>query len=87
VTLTASLTGSFGDVATLKGAAGTDAPSPGVAASPLRTTDQTGGAPVSTIAIPADATPGLYDLSFAIESLGPRLSGESVVQIEPAAAS
>lgn len=82
VTLSASLTGSYPDATTLKRSAGAGAPSSALTAAPVQTTDRAGGAPVSTIAIPLDAAPGLYDLSTSVESGGGRLSGESIVRVE-----
>lgn len=62
-------------------------PAPVWTASPVTTTNQQGGAPVSTIAIPLDAAPGLYDLTSSVESGGGRFTGEHIVRIGPAAAS
>lgn len=56
-------------------------------ASPVTTTNQEGGAPVSTIAVPLHAAPGLYDLTSSVESGGGRFTGEHIVRIGPAAAS
>lgn len=85
VTLSASLTGSFADAAQLKDTLSTTAPSPTVSASPVETTARAGGAPVSTIAIPADAAPGMYSLTTSVESGGGRLVGQHIVRIEPGA--
>ncbi|BDO43414.1 hypothetical protein [Cellulomonas sp. NTE-D12] len=87
VTLSASLTGSYPDVTTLKSSVGVGVPSPRLTAAPVQTTNRAGGAPVSTIAIPTDAAPGLYDLSTSVESGGGRASGESVVRVEARTAS
>ncbi|OJV60183.1 MAG: hypothetical protein BGO38_00025 [Cellulomonas sp. 73-145] len=87
VTLSASLTGAYPDVTTLKSSSGAGAPSPSVTAAPVQTTNRAGGAPVSTIAIPADAAPGLYNLSTSVESGGGRASGASVVRVEARASS
>jgi hypothetical protein len=87
VTLSASLTGSFADAAQLKGSFSEGVPSPMATASPVQTTSQAGGTPVSAIAVPPDAVPGLYDLTTSVESGGVRLSGGSIVRIEPRATS
>ena len=87
VTLSASLTGPYVDAATLKSSIGDGRPAPVWTASPVETTSQEGGAPVSTIAIPLDAAPGLYDLTSSVESGGGRLTGEHIVRIGPTAAS
>lgn len=87
VTLSASLTGSYPDATTLKSSVGAGAPSPRLTAAPVQTTNRAGGAPVSTIAIPADATPGLYNLGTSVESDSGRASGESVVRVEARTAS
>ncbi len=87
VTLSASLAGSYADVAQLKGSVGRGAPSPTSTAPPVQTTDRAGGAPVTTIAVPADAAPGWYDLTTVVESSGGKLTGDHIVRIEPRAAS
>lgn len=87
VRLSASLTGSFADTAQLKDTLSTTAPSPTVSASPVETTTRAGSAPVSTIAIPADAAPGLYNLTTSVESGGGRVVGQHIVRIEVRAAS
>lgn len=87
VTLSASLTGAFTDAGQLKSTLSTSTPSPAASSSPVQTTDQAGGAPVSTIAIPADAAPGLYNLTTSVESGSGRLVGGSIVRVEPATAS
>lgn len=85
MTLSASLTGPFADAAELKGPLGQDVASTTYAANPVETTSQEGGVPVSAIAIPADAPPGLYDLTTVVESAGGKLIGEHVVRIEEGA--
>ena len=87
VTLSASLSGSFTDAAQLKGSVGAVVPSHEVAAAPLQTTTRAGGAPVSTIAIPADATPGMYALTTSVESGGGRGVGQHIVRVEARTAS
>lgn len=88
VTLSASLTGSFADAAQLKSSLSEGVPpQPTATASPVRTTSQAGGAPVSAIAIPSDALPGLYDLTTSVESGGGTLTGGSIIRIEPRATS
>lgn len=82
ITLSASLTGSYPDATTLKSSVGAGAPSPRLTAAPVQTTNRAGGAPISTIAIPTDAAPGLYNLSTSVESGGSRASGDSVVRVE-----
>ncbi|WP_378097212.1 hypothetical protein [Cellulomonas sp. T2.31MG-18] len=86
VRLSASLTGSFADAAQLKDTLSTTAPSPTVSASPVETTTRAGSVPVSTIAIPADAAPGMYNLTTSVESGGGRAVGEHIVRIEARAA-
>lgn len=88
VALSASLTGPYADVANLKvSVVGNGAPSPTMTASPVQTTDQAGGAPVTTIAIPPDAAPGLYNLTTVVESSGATLTGGHIIRIEPRATS
>lgn len=84
VSPTASLTGPYADVAHLKTSVGDGAPtlSPVATAGTVQTTSQAGGTPVSTIAIPPDARPGLYDLTTAVESSGFTSTGGSIVRIE-----
>jgi len=75
ITLTAHLEGAFAGVAQAKtpGGHGHDR----VSASPLQVTDRTMRAPVSHLRIPAEATPGLYNLTFRIARSGGSLSGEA----------
>jgi len=88
VTLSASLAGSYADPVSLKRSVGNhDAPSAAWTATPLQTTDREGGAPVSVIPIPADAVPGWYELDTTVGSAGATLTGGSIIQIQPAAAS
>lgn len=87
VTLSASLSGSYADVAGLKSSVGDSVPAPTYTAGPVQTTNQAGGAPVSTIAIPPDAAPGLYDLKSVVESSGATLTGDSIIRIESRATS
>lgn len=87
VTLSASLTGPYADAAQLKSSVGLDLPSPALTASPVLTTGQAGGAPVTTIAIPVDAAPGLYDVTTVVESAGTRLTSDHIVRVVPAAGS
>lgn len=86
-TLSASLAGGFSDVSTLKSSVGTAAPVHEIAATPVQTTNKAGGSPVSTIAIPPDAAPGLYNLTTSVESGGGRLTGATIVRIAARTAS
>jgi len=88
VILSASLAGAYGDAADLKSSVGHgEAPSSTSTASPVQTTSQAGGAPVTTIAIPPDAAPGLYDLTTVVESVGGKSTGDHIIRIEPIATS
>lgn len=83
ITLSASLTGTYADTASLKSSLSGGAPAPMATASPVRTTSQAGGAPVSMIVIPPGAAPGLYDLTSVVESSGGTLTGGHIIRIEP----
>ena len=83
VTLSASLTGAYGNPEQLKKDNSAGVSSPTLASTPVRTTTQAGGAPVSRIAIPPDAAPGLYDLKAVVESAGSTVSANSIIRIEP----
>jgi len=78
VTLSASLSGPYPDVNSLKAA-----PTPVAAATaiPVRTTDRAGRAPTSTLVVPADAASGFYNLAFAVESEGATRSGASIIRV------
>ena len=78
VTLSASLSGPYPDVNSLKTAS---SPVAAATAIPVRTTDRTGGAPTSTLVVPADAASGFYNLTFAVESEGATRSGASIIRV------
>ena len=78
VTLSASLSGPYPDVNSLKTAS---SPVAAATATPVRTTDRTGGAPTSTLVVPADAASGFYNLTFAVESEGATRSGASIIRV------
>jgi hypothetical protein len=50
-------------------------------ATPVRTTDSTDGAPISTLVVPADAASGFYNLTFVVESEGATRSGASIIRV------
>ncbi len=52
-----------------------------VIAQPLLVTDETITAPISKLRIPADASPGLYNLAFTIDYGGGTQSGQSIIRI------
>ena len=78
VTLSASLSGPYPDVNSLKTAS---SPVAAATATPVQTTDRTGGAPISTLVIPADSAGGYYNLTFAVDSAGATRSGASVIRV------
>ncbi len=77
--LTASLDGPFANVAKLKGPA-VGGPHT-AAATPIRATARAGGAPVSTLRVPKDATPGFYNLTTSVVSGGGTSSGSAVIRV------
>lgn len=82
VTLSASVTGPFPTVTALKTAmSATKPPAPAARAVDVRTTDRAGGTPVSTVALPALAPPGFYDVRTAVVSGGGMSSGDAIVQV------
>jgi hypothetical protein len=76
ITLTAVLTGPYASVAVLK-AGGPHART--LAASAIAVTDGTRGNPVSSIALPLDLPPGMYNLAFTIKSAGGNVVGSATV--------
>jgi poly(3-hydroxybutyrate) depolymerase len=79
--LTASLTGPYSDVDTLKATYGKKGAAT-FEATPLRPAGTPGEKPVSTIAIRPDAAPGYYSLTTAVsDGAGGRVSGGSIVEI------
>jgi hypothetical protein len=78
VTLSASLSGPYPDVNSLKMAS---TPVAAATAAPVRTTDGAVGAPTSTLVVPADAASGFYNLTFAVESEGATRSGASIIRV------
>lgn len=80
VVLTASLTGAFGNAQAAKHSA-TNVVAQTRRAEPIRTTDQVGGIPVSKIALPKDAAPGLYDLRTVMTTGGGSVTGAGIIRI------
>lgn len=86
VTLSAVLTGPFPDVSALKTAMASGSPPAAmVAAADVRTTDRAGGAPISTLRLPAAATAGFYDVRTTVASGGGTLSADGIIQVGPVA--
>jgi hypothetical protein len=84
VSLAAALTGPFSDVAALKTAmASSPRRSPTIVAVTVRTTDQAGGAPVSTFRFPTTTPAGLYDLTTTVAFAGGSQTADGVVQVGP----
>lgn len=85
VSLAAALTGPFPDAAALKIAmSSSPRRSPTIVAAPVRTTDQAGGAPVSTFRFPTATPDGLYDLTTTVAFAGGSQTADGVVQVGPA---
>lgn len=80
VTLSASLSGPYADVTTLK-ATSSRAPGPAADADPVRTTDQAHAAPVSTLVIPADAGSGFYNLTTTVDDGAGTVSAGSIIRV------
>jgi hypothetical protein len=80
VTLTAELAGPFANVDSLKGG-GADART--IRATPVSTTNGTPGSPVSTVPLPADLTPGYYNLTITDAEGSGRTSSATIVQVGP----
>ena len=82
VTLTAALTGPFPDAAAVKVAMGSR---PNyvhtIVAATVRTTDQTGGTPVSTLSLPTSTPAGFYELTTTVASDGGTVIGNGVVDV------
>ena len=84
VSLAAALTGPFPDVAELKTAmASKPRRSPTIVAVTVRTTDQVGGAPVSTFRFPTTTPAGLYDITTTVAFAGGSQTADGVVQVGP----
>ena len=82
MTLSASVTGPFPDVAALKTAMSADIPpAPTVTAADVHTTDRVGGTPTSSLQLPAQAPSGFYDLRTTVASGGAALSGDRILQV------
>ena len=79
VDLSASLTGPYADVTSLKEHALKDTAS--ISAAPTVTSDWAGGAPISRLVIPAKAVPGFYDVRTASTSGGMTGGGHSIVRV------
>jgi hypothetical protein len=86
VTLSAVLTGPFPDVSTLKTAMASGSPPAAlVAAADVQTTDRAGGAPTSTLRLPALAAAGFYDVRTTVASGGGDLSADGIIRVVPVA--
>jgi hypothetical protein len=81
VTLAATLTGPFPDVAALKVMSSSHGRPPTIVAGTVQTTDQAGGTPVSTLRLPTSTQAGFYDLTTTVTSAGGTASGHSVIQV------
>jgi hypothetical protein len=82
VTLAATLTGPFPDVAALKNVmSSSHGRPPTIVAGTVQTTDQAGGTPVSTLRLPSSTPAGFYDLTTTVTSAGGTASGHSVIQV------
>jgi hypothetical protein len=79
VSLSVRLTGPYADISSLKerGVKGTSS----ISAAPIVTSDWVGGAPTSRLVIPANASPGFYDLSTGTKSGGMTAGGASIVRV------
>jgi hypothetical protein len=85
VSLAAALTGPFPDATVLKIAmASKPRRLPTIVAATVRTTDQAGGAPVSTFRIPTTTPAGLYDITTTVAYAGGSQTADGVVQVGPA---
>ncbi|HEY5455283.1 MAG TPA: hypothetical protein VIJ96_07425 [Acidothermaceae bacterium] len=85
VSLAAALTGPFSDAAALKIAmVSIPRRSPTIVAVTVWTTDQAGGAPVSTFRFPPSTPPGLYDLTTTVEFAGGSQTADGAVKVGPA---
>ena len=79
--LSVQIAGAYSDVATLKQQG---APARTVVAPAIAIDDRTSTPPVSTIALPADLPPGLYNLTFKVDfGRGNSMSAASIVQVGP----
>jgi len=79
VSLSVRLTGPYADISSLKerGVKGTSS----ISAAAIVTSDWVGGAPTSRLVIPANASPGFYDLSTGTKSGGMTAGGASIVRV------
>lgn len=78
ITLTAVLAGPFAKVDALKGGG---AATRTVRATPISTTNGTPGSPVSTLPLPADLTPGYYNLTITNAEASGSTSSATIVQV------
>jgi hypothetical protein len=79
VTLSASLTGPFGDVGAAKRFATVSTNV--IRATALKISEYTGGSPVSRISIPPDANTGLYTLTTSVNDVGSVVTGVTTIHI------
>ncbi len=82
LTLTATLTGPYADVNSLKAGS---AASTTLSAAPLSASNVTPSILVSLIALPAGLAPGFYNLASAVTAPGGQSGGSTIVQVAPAA--
>lgn len=78
VKLTANLSGPFADVSAAKRSSGSPA---AVRAATLNTTEQTRGAPISRIAIPASAPSGYFNLTTRVDDDGNIVRGTGTIHV------
>jgi hypothetical protein len=78
VELSAKLGGPFADVAAAKTAADDSAV---VSATPIKTSEKTGGAPVSRITLPRGMQPGYYNLTTTVDYGGHIASGTGIIHV------
>lgn len=81
VTLAVTLGGPYDSVTQLKGGVSAGPSSPVAETTPIHTTDQAQGAPVSRLVIPSTAREGFYDLQASIKEGGGTLIGGSVIHV------
>jgi len=86
ITLSASVSGPFSSVASLKSAFARSHPKYGVINSKaivIRLSDQKSAHPVSMIQIPADASKGFYELTTTVKEGSTAISGGAVIRVAP----
>lgn len=78
VTLAAALSGPFSNAAAVKIATTS---SPTIVGATMETTNEAGGAPVSTLRLPSSMPAGFYDLRTTVTTAGGAVTGDSVIQL------